>query len=137
MSGLDRYDQDDIDDADVGQDVTFEEAQAARLRAEAELDRRDAREGVGGRRQRLPGALEGAHLQRCASNLYAIPKSKSAFYCAWLLTFAIKSPLNVLSVLLRSFERQKKAADSFEMGDLRWENDMGFVKWYHQEPAFA
>ena len=59
MSGLDRYDPDDIDDADVGQDVTFEEAQAARLRAEADLDRRDAREGVGNRRQRLPGALEG------------------------------------------------------------------------------
>lgn len=59
MSGLDQYDQDDIDDADAGEDVTFEEAQAARLRAEAELDRRDVREGVGARRQRLPGALEG------------------------------------------------------------------------------
>ena len=59
MSGLDRYDDADLDDNEVGQDVTFEEAQAARLRAEADLDRRDAREGVGGRRQRLPGALEG------------------------------------------------------------------------------
>lgn len=68
MSALDRYDQDDIDDADAGQDVTFEEAQAARLRAEAELDRRDAREGVGGRRQRLPGALEGSLLQSYTEN---------------------------------------------------------------------
>lgn len=60
MSALDRYDDADIDDNEVGQDVTFEEAQMNRLRAEADLDRRDAREGVGGRRQRLPGALEGA-----------------------------------------------------------------------------
>ena len=59
MPELDRYDQDDIDDEEVDENVTFEEAQNARLRAERELDRRDAREGVTGRRQRLPGALEG------------------------------------------------------------------------------
>lgn len=65
MSALDQYDAADIDDGEVGQDVTFEEAQAARLRAEAELDRRDGREGVGNRRQRLPGALEG----KCSQDL--------------------------------------------------------------------
>ena len=59
MPELDQYDQDDIDDEEVDENVTFEEAQNARLRAEHELDRRDAREGVTGRRQRLPGALEG------------------------------------------------------------------------------
>jgi hypothetical protein len=60
MSGLDRYDEEGIDDVqEGGEDVTFEEAQAARLRAERDLDRRDAREGIAGRRQRLPQALEG------------------------------------------------------------------------------
>jgi len=59
MSGLDRYDEEGIDDQEGGEDVTFEEAQAARLRAERDLDRRDAREGIVGRRQRLPQALEG------------------------------------------------------------------------------
>ena len=58
MPELDRYDEADIDD-EVNQDVTYEEAQRARLLAERELDRRDAREGVTGRRQRLPDALEG------------------------------------------------------------------------------
>ena len=60
MPALDTYDPEAIDDV-VGDDVTFEEAAAARLRAEREMDRRDVREGRGtlGRRHRLPGALEG------------------------------------------------------------------------------
>ena len=59
MPELDQYDPDDIDDGAVDQEVGYEEAQNNRLRAERELDRRDAQEGVAGRRQRLPGALEG------------------------------------------------------------------------------
>lgn len=59
MPELDQYDPEDIDDGAVDQDITYAEAQNNRLRAERELDRRDAQEGVTGRRQRLPGALEG------------------------------------------------------------------------------
>ena len=59
MPGLDKYEPNDIDDEDE-HDVTYEEAQAARLRADRELDRRDVREGrATGRRQRLPEVLEG------------------------------------------------------------------------------
>ena len=59
MPALDNYDQDDIDDEGLDESVSYEEQQNARLRAEQELDRRDAREDPTGRRQRLPGALEG------------------------------------------------------------------------------
>ena len=59
MPGLDQYETNDLDDEDE-HDVTYEEAQAARLQADRELDRRDMREGrATGRRQRLPEALEG------------------------------------------------------------------------------
>ena len=60
MPGLDRYDAEGVDDEEMGE-VSYEQAQAARLRAERELERRDVREGrFAGRRTRLPGALEGA-----------------------------------------------------------------------------
>ena len=69
MPELDRYDPDAIDDEDVGEDVTFEEAAAQRLRAEREMERRDEREGrAPGRRVRLPGALEGINLPACCEN---------------------------------------------------------------------
>ena len=62
MPALDRYDAEGVDD-DGQEEVTFEVAQAARLRAERELDQRDVREGrFTGRRARLPGALEGHFL---------------------------------------------------------------------------
>ena len=56
MPALDRYDQRDIDDEVLMEG--FEEREAARLRAEDEMDRAQGR-----RRTRLPGALlEGACL---------------------------------------------------------------------------
>ena len=59
MPGLDHYEEDGLDE-EVSEDVGYEEAQARRLRAEDEMDRRDVREGrATGRRARLPGALEG------------------------------------------------------------------------------
>lgn len=82
MPELDQYDQDDIDD-EVEQNVTYEEAQNLRLRAERELDRRDAREGVTGRRQRLPGALEGR--LHTYEPMYWVPESMNleAKYCVY------------------------------------------------------
>lgn len=59
MPHLDNYDQDDIDDGELPEE-TFEQREAARLRAEAALDRADDRAGRAGARRRLPGALEGA-----------------------------------------------------------------------------
>ena len=59
MPHLDNYDQGDIDDAELPEE-TFEQREAARLRAEAALDRADERAGRAGARRRLPGALEGA-----------------------------------------------------------------------------
>ena len=50
MPALDRYDDRDIDDEEVGE--TFEEREQARLRAEREMDR-----AQGVRRTRLPAAL--------------------------------------------------------------------------------
>lgn len=50
MPALDRYDARDIDDEEVPE--TFEEREAARLRAEREMDQAQGR-----RRARLPGAL--------------------------------------------------------------------------------
>jgi hypothetical protein len=50
MPALDRYDRRDIDDEAV--EEGFEEREAARLRAEAAMDRAEGR-----RRTRLPGAL--------------------------------------------------------------------------------
>ena len=59
MPHLDTYDQGDIDDGELPEE-TFEQREAARLRAEAALDRADERAGRAGARRRLPGALEGA-----------------------------------------------------------------------------
>ena len=60
MPELDRYDTRYIDDA-ASEGGSFGAAQAARLRAELDMERRDQREGrATGRRARLPGALEGA-----------------------------------------------------------------------------
>ncbi len=50
MPALDRYDNRDIDDEEVGE--TFEAREQARLRAEREMDR-----AQGVRRTRLPAAL--------------------------------------------------------------------------------
>ena len=59
MPALDRYDAEGLEDEEVGE-VSFEQVQAARLRAERDMERRDVREGrFTGRRSRLPGALEG------------------------------------------------------------------------------
>jgi DNA replication licensing factor MCM2 len=57
MEHLDRYEADGID-ANFIEDVTEEERFAARLEAERELADRDRLEGRGGRRGRLPAALE-------------------------------------------------------------------------------
>lgn len=63
MPALDRYDPRDIDDEEVPE--TFEEREAARLRAERELDQAQGR-----RRTRLPGALlEGGVLSACCKDL--------------------------------------------------------------------
>jgi len=59
MPHLDNYDADDVDDGELPEE-TFEQREAARLRAEAALDREDERMGRAGGRRRLPGALEGA-----------------------------------------------------------------------------
>ena len=59
MPHLDNYDADDVDDGELPEE-TFEQREAARLRAEAALDREDERTGRAGGRRRLPGALEGA-----------------------------------------------------------------------------
>ena len=59
MPALDRYDAEGVDD-EATDEVSFEQAQAARLRAEREMEQRDIRDGrFTGRRSRLPGALEG------------------------------------------------------------------------------
>ena len=60
MPALDAYDVEDLDDRpEVDEPMSFE----ARARAEAAMARRDQREGrtggVGGRRARLPGVLQG------------------------------------------------------------------------------
>ena len=60
MPALDAYDGEDLDDgAEADEPMSFE----ARARAEAAMARRDQREGrtggVGGRRARLPGVLQG------------------------------------------------------------------------------
>ena len=62
MPALDAYDGEDLDDgAEADVPMSFE----ARARAEAAMARRDQREGrtggVGGRRARLPGVLQGEH----------------------------------------------------------------------------
>lgn len=63
MPALDRYDQRDIDDDVV--EEGFEDREAARLRAEDEMDRAQGR-----RRTRLPGALlEGAHCSTACRNM--------------------------------------------------------------------
>lgn len=43
------------------EDITAEQAMDARAAAEADLARRDQREGRGASRRRLPGALDGVH----------------------------------------------------------------------------
>ena len=64
MSALDQYEEEGVDDEVTGE-ADFASAQAARLRAEHEMERRDVREGrFTGRRARLPGALEGRVQQR-------------------------------------------------------------------------
>ncbi|KIZ00062.1 hypothetical protein MNEG_7903 [Monoraphidium neglectum] len=55
MSGMDQYEADGLDQ-EYTEQMTYEERAAARLAAEAALDRRDA---GGRRRKRMPGALEG------------------------------------------------------------------------------
>jgi hypothetical protein len=64
MPALDRYDPRDIDDEEIAE--TFEAREAARLRAEEELDRAQGR-----RRARLPGALlEGEAPVQRATHVY-------------------------------------------------------------------
>lgn len=61
MSGMDQYEGEGLDD-EYAEQMTYEERAAARLAAEAALDRRDAAAAAaGGRRgrKRMPGALEG------------------------------------------------------------------------------
>jgi Mini-chromosome maintenance protein 2 len=58
MEHLDRYENVGIDE-DFEEDLTEEEALAARRAAELDLARRDAREGRLAGRRRLPAALDG------------------------------------------------------------------------------
>ena len=81
MPALDRYDDRDIDDEEVGE--TFEEREQARLRAEREMDR-----AQGVRRTRLPAALLEGRV--CSSwTCYSIQAAGSAALlllqqrCAW------------------------------------------------------
>ena len=78
MPHLDNYDQDDINDGELPEE-TFEQREAARLRAEAALDRADLRAGRVGARRRLPGALEGMLKNpRAANNVQSVQHSRRA-----------------------------------------------------------
>ena len=84
MSALDRYEGEGVDD-EATDEVDFMQAQAARLRAERDMDRRDVREGrYTGRRARLPGALEGAPADKaepCTVVVASVPTNNHCILC--------------------------------------------------------